>query len=80
MKCILTFIYLGWKTNSAVDGFVTIVVTPIAIIVEPYRISITRCSFLHIPILLLVPVRAAGERPPPLAPAPEACSLRERAP
>jgi hypothetical protein len=53
MKCILTFTYLGWKTNSAVDGFVTIVVTSEAITVEPSRISITGCYFLHIPIFML---------------------------
>ena len=53
MKCILTFTYLGWKTNSAVDGFVTIVVTSEAIIVEPSEISITGCSFLLIPNFML---------------------------
>lgn len=53
MKCILTFTYLGWKTNSAVDSFVTVVVASEAIAIEPSRISITGCSFLLIPNFML---------------------------
>ena len=53
MKCIHTFTYLGWKTNSVVDGFVTVYVVSEAIAIESSRISIIECSLLLIPNFML---------------------------